>query len=109
PPMDRGVWRARVWPLHSRGGGCGPGRGCRAGGSAGRAPRPRRPWPKGGLVVSPPSCWGVFRERTHSPGRESDDTEILRLTGKMLEARGFEGSVKSPEDILDSGDPPPPG
>ena len=26
------------------------------------------------------SCWGIFRESTHSPGRESDDTEILRLT-----------------------------
>src|SRR5437773_8109552 len=25
------------------------------------------------------SCWGIFRETTHSPGRESDDTEILRL------------------------------
>jgi hypothetical protein len=58
--------------------------------------------------VSSRCCWGLFRERAHSPGRESDDAEILRLTGKMLEARGFEVSVKSPEDILDSGDPPPP-
>jgi hypothetical protein len=58
--------------------------------------------------VSPPSCWGVFRERTHSPGRESDDTEILRLTGKMLEARGFDVSVKSHEELLDSRDAPPP-
>jgi hypothetical protein len=54
--------------------------------------------------VSVRRCWGIFRERTHSPGRESDDTEILRLTGKMLEARGFEVSVKSPEEITDSGE-----
>lgn len=53
-------------------------------------------------------CWGVFRERTHSPGRESDDTEILRLTGKMLEARGLDVSVKSHEELLDSRDAPPP-
>jgi hypothetical protein len=58
--------------------------------------------------VSSRRCWGLFREQAHSPGRESDDAEILRLAGKMLEARGFEVSVKSPEDILDSGDPPPP-
>jgi hypothetical protein len=58
--------------------------------------------------VSARRCWGIFRERTHSPGRESDDAEILRLTAKMLEARGFEASVKSPEEITDSGEPPPP-
>ena len=64
--------------------------------------------PQGGIVVNPHGCWGVFRERTHSPGRESDDTEILRLTGKMLEARGFDVSVKSHEELLDSRDAPPP-
>jgi hypothetical protein len=53
-------------------------------------------------------CWGIFREHTHSPGRESDDTEILRLTAKVLEARGFEVEVKSSEEIVDSGEPPPP-
>ena len=52
-------------------------------------------------------CWGIFRERTHSPGRESDDAEILRLTAKMLEARGFEVRVKSSEEIADSGEPHP--
>jgi hypothetical protein len=44
-------------------------------------------------------CWGIFREQTHSPGREYDDTEILRLTGKHLEAEGFEVVMKSPEDL----------
>ena len=53
-------------------------------------------------------CWGIFRERAHSPGRESDDAEILRLTAKTLEARGFEVSVKSPEEIADSHEPRPP-
>ena len=44
-------------------------------------------------------CWGIFRESAHSPGRETDDTEILRLTGKHLEARGFRVVIQSPEDI----------
>ena len=26
------------------------------------------------------SCWGVYRELAHSPGRETDDAEILRAT-----------------------------
>jgi hypothetical protein len=49
--------------------------------------------------VSDSYCWGIFRESAHSPGRETDDTEILRLTGKHLEARGFRVHIQSPEDI----------
>ena len=44
-------------------------------------------------------CWGIFREQAHSPGRETDDSEILRLTGKHLEARGFRVLIQSPEEI----------
>lgn len=44
-------------------------------------------------------CWGIFREVAHSPGRESDDAEILRLTGKELEAKGFEVALKSPDEV----------
>jgi hypothetical protein len=49
--------------------------------------------------VSASYCWGIFRESAHSPGRETDDTEILRLTGKHLEARGFRVVIQSPEEI----------
>jgi len=49
--------------------------------------------------VSESRFWGVFRERAHSPGRECDDAEILRLTGKELEAKGFEVTLKSPEEL----------
>src|SRR5436190_8713369 len=45
------------------------------------------------------SCWGIFRERTHSPGRESDDTEILRLTGKHLEARGYQVLLRGADEL----------
>jgi len=56
--------------------------------------------------VSGSRCWGIFRERTHSPGRESDDTEILRLTGKHLEAKGFQVVLKRPEGFGPADAPP---
>jgi len=52
-------------------------------------------------------CWGVFRERAHSPGREVDDGEILRLTGKHLEGRGFDVVLKSPDELSVPGEAPP--
>lgn len=48
------------------------------------------------------SCWGIFRELAHSPGRESDDAEILRLTGKHLEALGYQVTLKMPEELCET-------
>jgi hypothetical protein len=59
--------------------------------------------------VSDACCWGIFREVTHSPGRESDDAEILRLTGKHLETRGFQVVLKSPDEVIGATEPPPSG
>ena len=42
---------------------------------------------------------GIYREVLHSPEREFDDHEILRLTGKSLSARGFNVMLKKPEDV----------
>lgn len=53
-------------------------------------------------------CWGIFRERAHSPGREFDDAEILRLTAKHLDAMGFHVSLKTPEDLPARVSGPPP-
>jgi glutathione synthase/RimK-type ligase-like ATP-grasp enzyme len=53
-------------------------------------------------------CWGIFRERAHSPGREFDDGEILRLTGKHLDAMGFRVSLMGPNDLPASVSGPPP-
>ena len=53
-------------------------------------------------------CWGIFRERTHSPNREVDDAEILRLTAKHLEATGFAVTLKSPDEIQATIEPCPP-
>ncbi len=49
--------------------------------------------------MNDPYCWGIFREEAHSPGRESDDAEILRLTAKGLEARGFQVDLKTPDEL----------
>ena len=53
-------------------------------------------------------CWGIFREPAHSPGREVDDTEILGLTAKHLEAKGFEVALKSPDEVSGTIEQPPP-
>jgi hypothetical protein len=52
--------------------------------------------------------WGLFREREHSPGRESDDAEILRLTAKYLESGGAQVELKAPEELV-AGELPPDG
>lgn len=49
--------------------------------------------------MSNPWCLGIFRERAHSPGREFDDAEILRLTGKHLEAKGFQVNLSDPDEV----------
>jgi hypothetical protein len=49
--------------------------------------------------VNPRLCWGIYREQAHSPGRESDDAEILRLTAKGLEARGYVVHLREPDDV----------
>lgn len=59
--------------------------------------------------MSDPCCWGIFREVTHSPGRESDDAEILRLTGKHLEKHGFQVLLKSPDEVIGATEPTPHG
>jgi hypothetical protein len=56
--------------------------------------------------VADPRCWGLFREREHSPGRESDDAEILRLTGKHLETHGMQVELRAPEELVATDAPP---
>jgi glutathione synthase/RimK-type ligase-like ATP-grasp enzyme len=35
------------------------------------------------------TCWGIFRESAHSPGRVDDDAAIMRRVGEALATRGF--------------------
>ena len=46
-------------------------------------------------------CWGIYRELAHSPGRETDDAEILRATARRLEAEGFSVRLKTAEEIAE--------
>jgi hypothetical protein len=55
-------------------------------------------------VTNFPRCWGVYRERAHSPGRESDDAEILRATAHNLAQQGFDVELKSPDELPQSDD-----
>lgn len=53
------------------------------------------------------TCWGISRELAHSPGRETDDAEILRATARRLEGKGFRVSLKTAEEVSGSEEPPP--
>jgi hypothetical protein len=49
--------------------------------------------------VSDRRCWGIYRELAHSPGRETDDAEILRAVAKELRARGYDVDLKTPDEL----------
>lgn len=51
------------------------------------------------MKTAAPRCWGIYRELAHSPGRETDDAEILRATATELAARGFDVSLKSTDEL----------
>jgi hypothetical protein len=51
-----------------------------------------------------PRCWGIYRELAHSPGRETEDAEILRATAAELSARGLDVALKSPDELPDADD-----
>jgi len=51
--------------------------------------------------------WGIYRELAHSPGRETDDAEILNATARKLEDRGFRVNLKTAEEIAGSAEEPP--
>ena len=51
--------------------------------------------------------WGIYREQQHSPGREFDDAEILRLVAKHVEAAGYQVHLNTPEALSGIDDPSP--
>ena len=53
------------------------------------------------------SCWGIYRELAHSPGRETDDARILEATARRLESRGFRVSLKTAEEAGAAVEDPP--
>ncbi len=52
-----------------------------------------------------PYLLGIYREQQHSPGREFDDAEILRLVAKHVEAAGYQVHLRTPEELGVADDP----
>src|SRR5215469_15858036 len=48
------------------------------------------------------SCWGIYRECAHSPGRIEDDHAILESVGAALAARGFDVELIAPDTEFDT-------
>jgi hypothetical protein len=48
------------------------------------------------------TCWGIYRELAHSPGRIDDDRAILESVGAALASRGFDVKLVSPDAEFDS-------
>src|ERR1700733_9815596 len=73
--------RYRPGARHSRGrsGACYP-------------PRTQR-----GCMTTTKTCWGIYREAAHSPGRIDDDCAILDCVGETLRGRGFDVALVAPD------------
>jgi hypothetical protein len=50
----------------------------------------------------PGTCWGIYRESAHSPGRIDDDRAILERVGAAMVARGFRVELVAPEVEFDT-------
>jgi hypothetical protein len=48
------------------------------------------------------TCWGIYRECAHSPGRIEDDRAILDSVGAALAARGFDVELVAPDAEFDT-------
>ena len=48
------------------------------------------------------TCWGIYRELAHSPGRVDDDRAILERVGEALSARGFNVELVAPDAEFDA-------
>jgi hypothetical protein len=51
------------------------------------------------------SCYGIYREQSHSPGRIDDDGAIMKCVGKALTERGFSVELITPDATFDTACP----
>src|SRR5450432_3321292 len=81
--------RHRTRPGVRRGAAAGvrhrPRAGRRSGGD-GRLLAPAEERPR---MSATKTCWGVYREMAHSPGRIDDDAAIMKRVGEVMTDRGF--------------------
>jgi glutathione synthase/RimK-type ligase-like ATP-grasp enzyme len=45
------------------------------------------------------TCWGIYRESAHSPGRVDDDAAIMHRVGEALAARGFSVELLTSDNV----------
>jgi len=48
------------------------------------------------------TCWGIYREAAHSPGRIDDDRAIMNSVGEALTTRGFAVELVPPDAGFDT-------
>jgi hypothetical protein len=48
------------------------------------------------------TCWGVYREAAHSPGRIDDDAAILERVGADLVERGFRVELIAADGLIET-------
>jgi glutathione synthase/RimK-type ligase-like ATP-grasp enzyme len=48
------------------------------------------------------TCWGVYREAAHSPGRIDDDAAILDRVGAVLAERGFRVELVAADGLIET-------
>src|SRR5271156_4155522 len=48
------------------------------------------------------TCWGVYREPAHSPGRIDDDAAILERVGAVLAERDFEVELVAADALVET-------
>jgi hypothetical protein len=48
------------------------------------------------------TCWGVYREAAHSPGRIDDDAAILERVGAVLTERGFRVELVAADEGIET-------
>jgi hypothetical protein len=48
------------------------------------------------------TCWGIYRETAHSPGRIDDDRAIMNSVGAALTTRGFDVELVPPDAGFDT-------
>jgi hypothetical protein len=47
------------------------------------------------------TCWGVYREQAHSPGRVDDDAAVMKSVASALAERGFEVELVTAEAFVE--------
>src|SRR5262249_29623526 len=73
-------------------------RRCRGGSGAIRSRAPNG----GARMSAARTCWGIYRETAHSPGRIDDDRAILESVAAAMTARGFTVELVGPDGPFDT-------